>query len=302
MERFLKIKHSGFMGKTHWLMSLAFFMALWHLPQSIPIIGAGLSQFMSQIKTGNYLFILLVFFVLGGASLIPDLDSSKLEGGDSTAGERLGFVGTLISLVMVALARVTWSVLHLPADDKPKSGHRLLWHTWLMGIIIFFWMLSVFPNSSNNIMGTINIHNILTNLSQFMAVVVLGVSVYIGTNMLFYQVFKLIGMGRYTNIVSTVTFVGSIIALYILPFSQIRLLGITFAFGYIFHVTEDLLTQGSSPVAFPVPLMKQGKFQLWFKGFIPFSLLIQTGGIVNSIMDYVFIGIDLLLVWYTFFV
>lgn len=300
MRDLLFSEHYGFMGKTHWLMSTAMFIGLWHMPHWVPLIGPYLSKYLVEINS-SYIFLVLIFAVMGGASLIPDLDSSKMEGGNSTAGEKLGFLGSLISLGLVSMAHVVWSVLHLPGDEKPKSGHRLIWHAGIVPSFILFWMLLTFPNTNQTVSRTLNLHNLAFNISLTFAVVLLSVSVYIGINQLLYRLLSLVGYGRYVQIGGWIGFSSSLFAFYTMPFSQMRLLGITFAIGYLFHVIEDVFSKGGVPLLFPIPIPEDSKMKMWFKHYIPYNIAVETGGVINTILDYIFWFVDGVLIYITFF-
>ena len=93
---FLNEEHDGFQGLTHWLISVLFFLLMWLIPWSFG------NNFIASIRD-SVGFTFLIFFVIGGGSLLPDLDSNPLEGGGSTAIYQLGILGEALSIAMITI-------------------------------------------------------------------------------------------------------------------------------------------------------------------------------------------------------
>ena len=296
----LKQEHKGYMGFSHWLQGNALFMLLWLIPPSVPFLGTFAAQYLTQIES-SYAFLILNFMVIGGAVLMPDLDSSPLEEGNSSAVSELGLLGLAISTIEITIAHVVWSIFHLKGDKKPKSGHRLLWHTFLIPISFYFWVIFTFPKSNATMSEILSKNGILNNLSAFMVMFIIAIAVYIGINVATYRLFQLIDKKRYQSIAGYVGFAIALIMMFTMSYTQLRLLGLTVALGYAFHILGDLTTQGGSPALFPIPFPENGKLVLWKRSFLPYHLSVQTGGMVNKILDYVFIAIDIIL-FYTIFI
>ena len=100
------------MGKTHALLSVMLFS----LCMLIPV------DFFQNIYTAikeNILFTIVLFIVLIGGSLLPDLDNSQ-----SCAGSTLGAVGGIYTVFMQSTSHIIWNLMHLRGDRPPINQHR----------------------------------------------------------------------------------------------------------------------------------------------------------------------------------
>ena len=89
-------KLKGFSGTTHILIAILFLFLMLLIP--IPFTEGYLNKI-----TNDYAYFLIVFTVIAGASLLPDLDNDV-----STAGYRLGIFGKLVTIMM----KITSSVMY----------------------------------------------------------------------------------------------------------------------------------------------------------------------------------------------
>lgn len=285
-------KHSGFQGLTHWLISVLFFFIMWLLPWSIS------SNYIDSIKS-NILFGIIIFFVIGGASLLPDLDSSPLQGGGSTAIYQLGFLGDILSMLCITISGIFYSILHTKYDDKPKSQHRMLFHAPIIPILIFTYVEFFMPNGVEKLWGNFNLNNIPVIILIFFS----GVSIYLGSNMLMYRLLKLIGKQRSTQFICLFIMVLSVIYMLNMPFDKLKLVGVGLSLGYLFHIIADIITKGSAPLFFPIPMPnRKGHIRFWWKPYIISSkFAITTGGVINVILNFALFGIDIFLAWFLFF-
>jgi hypothetical protein len=86
-----------------------------------------------------------------------------------------------------------------------------------------------------------------------------------------------------------------------MPFSSLDLICKSIAVGYVYHIIGDLITKGGIPI-FPIPWHSRGGWQLWHHITLPnFKLAIETGGTINTILNYVMIVVDITLAYIIFF-
>lgn len=289
-------EHFGFSGITHWLIAIFLFFCMWLMP--IPFA----QDYISAI-TQSKIFAIIIFFVIGGASLLPDLDSSPLQEGGSTAVYQLGFLGNLLSVVAITISGVVYSILHTKYDDKPKSQHRMLFHAPIIPILLYLWVIICIPSTSDRLMD----HRDLEHFSMFVLVFFAGASVYLGASMIIYKILKLIGRQSTTQFICLVIMIFSIWNFLTMPYSQLKLVGIAIALGYIFHIIADCFSKGSAPIFFPIPTPVGGlmskKFKLWRKPYLlgNSNFAITTGGTINIILNFVMFGVDIFFAYFLFF-
>lgn len=294
VKNLLNEEHSGFSGWTHFLIAVCFFFLLWLTPIAIA------QEYVHQIST-SALFGLMVFLVVGGASLAPDLDSSPLQEGGSTAVYQLGFLGQLLSLGCVVISGVVWNVAHTKYDKKPPSQHRMLFHAPIIPIILFLFNQMSYPNSSDSIQSC----GFMQSGGASAIWVMGGICVYLGSSMFFYKLLGVFHRQSMTQIFNLVLMFAFLFIGYSMPFSRLKLIGTAICLGYMFHILGDLVTKGSAPILFPIPFFNKTskglKMILWWKPY-PFDgkFHIETGGAVNIILNFVLVGVDLLLFYVIF--
>lgn len=288
-------EHAGFSGITHWLLAIFMFFCMWLLPIDFA------QNFISAISTSK-VFAIIIFFVIGGASLLPDLDSSPLQEGGSTAVYQLGFLGNMLSIVAITISGVVYGIMHTKYDDKPKSQHRMLFHAPIIPILIYLWVIFFIPLNNDNLMA----HRDIEHFSMFVLVFFAGASVYLGASMLVYKLLSLIGKQRSTQFICLAIMIFSIWRFMVMPFSQLKLVGIALSLGYLFHIIADCFSKGSAPIFFPVPTpvgMDFKKLKLWRKPYLMgnSSFAVTTGGTVNIILNFVMFGVDIFFAYFLFF-
>lgn len=296
MKEWLNEKVPGFSGITHYLISVMLFLLMWLIPFSLSL------AYIMSIKT-SYLFTFIVFLVIGGAALLPDLDSSPLQEGSSTAVFQLGFFGVLLSVVFITISGAIYSLLHTKYDEKPKSQHRMFWHTFLVPLLIFI-IGKFFLPKDNTIVGIVKEEGfiaIVMHASILLFIILVAISAYLGSNMLFYKLFRLIGKGSLTQVVSYIAMFASIYLCVTSSPKNAELLMTAVALGCWFHILGDLITQGSAPIFFPIPIPVNGHITLWHKPRVMGRLAIQTGGAVNTILNFVLFCFNVLLVYVIFY-
>ncbi len=299
MPDFLKEEHKGFSGITHWLISIMFFFLMWITPWAFA------RQYIQSINQ-SVLFATMTFFLIGGASLLPDLDSSPLQEGGSTAVYQLGWLGQGLSILAITISGVVYAVLHTRYDAKPKSQHRMLFHTPFIAIALYVYTMYFMeiPYEDQSLVDAIGSVGFKDTRLYSLAILIFFAScaIYLGASMLVYKVLKLLKKQKYTQFVCLAIMVLSILYMLWLPGRELRLVGVSIALGYLFHLVGDLFSKGSIPMFFPVPvpykLSAPKKVQFWNKPRIPFAL--TTGGVANTILNFVLTVVNMFLVWYVF--
>ena len=118
----LKLKdEKGFMGLTHSLSAIAFFLLLVaFFPNFI---------FNTILKSNNIIVLVGATIVIAGAALLPDFDNVK-----STAISTLGPFGKLISKLTRASAVGVYALTKTKRDNDTPDAHRGFWHTIVASI------------------------------------------------------------------------------------------------------------------------------------------------------------------------
>ena len=304
MEKFKEIlnsEHAGFTGYTHWLIATMLFFIMWLIPLEI-------SKEYVQAISSNKIFTIMIFFVIGGASLLPDLDSSPLEEGGSTAVYQLGFLGNSLSILCITISGIIYTLFHTKYDNKPKSQHRMLFHTLFLPLLFLIYTKYKIPDSLESTLWSnkdLIIRNKILDVTYLpmLLIIFLGsISVYLGGTMIIYKILKIFGKHRYTQFVCLAMFVFSVIYMLNMPYQQLKLVGVSISLGYIFHVLADVFSKGSSPILFPIPIIIKSHITLWHKPYLlgNSDFAITTGSIVNTILNFVLMGVDLTLGYFLF--
>lgn len=292
----LNEEHAGFSGLTHWLIAICLFLLIWSLPFSFA------SNYVKEISTSG-IFAFLIFLVIGGASLLPDLDSSPLQEGGSTAVYQLGWLGQSLSIISIVISSTVWNILHTKYDDRPPSQHRMFFHAPVVAIGFFFFNAMAYPNDGTTAssLGTASVPASVYAVMFFAAL-----SVYLGSSIFFYKVLSLINKQKHTQFMCIAFMVWSVFTMWKMPFSRLKLIGTAVSLGYLFHIIPgDLVTKGSAPIFFPIPTpvktSKGIKWRFWWKPY-PFNgrFHITTGGAVNIVLNFILMGLDLFLAWSLF--
>lgn len=261
----------GFSGVTHMLIATFLFQLIWILPI--------FSMYISQVKAKDTVTIILFWGILIGASLLPDLDNNV-----STAKYQLGIIGRILSMFMVMVSSMVYSIFHTK-NDKCKSQHRMLWHTLFIYmaelVIIYFFH----PTNDYTILEIVKSKmSIMNNSAALIAILFFFLSccsIYLFINFICYYGGKIISW-KVFNVIKIVlslacfVFLGSRVSL-----GYLKFISYAVCIGSMFHNIGDLFSLGSVPVFFPVPIKKQ----LWLKPKLPFQL--ETGGVANRVLNFV---------------
>ena len=295
LKKELNKEHQGFAGVTHWLIAILFFFLMWLTPINIA------KQFISSISN-NRMFTFIIFLAIGGASLLPDLDSSPLQEGGSIAIYQLGILGRALSLICIVISSVVWSVMHTEHDEKPPSQHRMLFHSPFIALVLF--VINKFGyEASSTTAASLGWKSLPA--SVYVIIFIGAISVYLGSSIFFYKILNLIGKQRHTQFFSYIFMIIALWNMWKMPFSQLKLIGIAVSLGYLFHIIGDVFTKGSAPLFFPIPTPVKTKkgigFRMWWKPYLMGGkFAIETGGTINIILNFVLTGANLFLGWYIF--
>lgn len=257
-----KQRHKGFSGFTH--LSIAALLA-----------GAVLSftSLPSSFGWGVATTALMVFAVSGG-SLLPDLDSSPLEGGGSSAYYELGIVGKLLTTAMITISGIYYTIVHGPGDKDIKSQHRLIWHAPILPIAMAV-LTKFFLNEKYDAMW-------------FVSVIVIIISVFLGSGVLLFRIFGLVNKQRLGEKLSWVVTIatGALVCLR-MDIDGIEQMAYAVWIGYLIHIISDGFTQGGVPWFHPIPVPRRGGLAFWWKPHIlTFPLSIRTNSMVDTVIGY----------------
>ena len=281
-------KTRGFSGITHVLIAIMLLFLLLYL--DIPFSIVYKSLFMN-----NWKFVIVAFFTIAGAALLPDLDSPR-----STARYQLKLLGTLLKTALTSLSYLTTSIFRMKNDWVPKTQHRCLFHTPFIGILIGFLFWIFIPNSQvsylyiwRSAVETSDYSSMLVdNISIHICVFLAFCCIYLGVNILAYRILRIFPR----TVKRFLPFATTLLCFWLLlnfSFAEIKYIGVSISLGYLFHIFGDLFTEGSVPIIWPIPV--PWKKQWWWR---PRGIIfgrIKTGGMINFILNYVLIAVNLFL-------
>lgn len=288
MIKILNSKIKGFSGITHILLALTFFFIMMLIPIDI------MKEFV-RLSKGDIKYFLSFMIVISGAALLPDLDNDE-----STAGYQLGIIGAIIRVFMKTTAYIVFSLYNLKNDKKPVSMHRLLWHAPIIPIlsIVYFTVFMPVSNLSYKSLLTSAFYNktmidfVINNTSTTIVVIAAYISCKLGSNVLLYWPMKILPIGyRTRSLINTIIPMLVMIFIVTIPITQLKYIGIAVALGYLFHILGDMVSQGSVPIHWPIPWSGRA----WNKPAILGPFQIATGGIVNTLLNFVLLGFNIIL-------
>lgn len=269
----------GFMGKTHALLSVMLLCVCLLIPVNV------FKETIWLLKE-NILFFIVGLIVLIGGALLPDLDNSQ-----SSAGSTLGFMGSICTIFMQSISSIVWTLVHTKHERHPMTPHRYFWHTLVASIglicVFFFGM----PKGEATIIKGIQEESfsifIQNHVSLLIFIILMFMAVLCGSNMIVYRLIKWFKLPKIINyIIPTLV----LIYIFTIDYNHLRILGLCIGFGYLFHCLEDFFADSGVPLLWPIPI----KGCCWQR--CRFLITCQTGGLVNTILDVVILGIDICLI------
>lgn len=274
----LNKKLSGFMGKTHCLLSICFLFIFMLIPNPF------FEMTVWKLKE-NWLLAFIGIVVLCGGALFPDLDNDN-----SSAGATLGPLGSIFTTFMKSTSLIVWNLYHFKADKKPNTMHRYLWHApiiWVgLGAMLYFGLnggeYNILTNVINSFKTDTFLYFLRTNAVLFLFIILIFMAVLVGSNMVVFQIGKFFPL---PYIVKYILPVGVLIYIATTSYSNLRVIGICFALGATLHCIEDAFCDTGLPsLIFPIPQFWRKR--VWGRMKL-FPMTITTGGLANTIIDFV---------------
>lgn len=261
----------GFMGTTHSLSALAFFLVL---------LSFFTESFFNLLGTNNVWALVLALIVTCGAALIPDLDNTA-----STSKSSLGYLGDALSVFFRVTSSMIQSTVRTSRDDSTPNPHRGFYHTipgaLLMGLAVYWTTGIESGNLDLPVVGEMTYGNlaalIITWLCIHMAIAGLAKD--------FVRKIKRKGgaVGELLNFVFSFGF--SVVIWAQLPHDlDFWWLGVSVALGSLFHSLGDCFTTSGCPILFPLPI----KGKMWWD--VRF-MKIRAGGVVENVVFLPLFGI-----------
>lgn len=230
--------NAALMGTTHVASAISvFFFMVAMFPEFI----------YGQLGTEDIFIVIASLIIVGGATLLPDLDNTK-----SSAISSLGIVGVGLSKAMRAFAVVVYQISRTRYDDDNANPHRRFWHT-LVSVILLF--LAVFASVS--IKTKILIFNNEYTVGFLFACMWLFVC-----SRLFLTTFFKKSNDRFKRQGMTGSFISLIISILItvglVLFTEhsesYRWIAFSMSAGYLIHILGDTLTTSGTPLLWPIKI------------------------------------------------
>lgn len=298
IKDFLLQRREGFSGVAHVEIAIMLLLILLLIP--IEPFSSYVHIIMSSPWVGA-----MAFFIISGAALLPDLDNLKRDGGSAAAWD-LGFLGTLLSSVMVTISSVMTSIFHRKGDMNIPTQHRFFWHTALIPLVLFLCTYFFFMPAGDVLVA----HSFDTTSfiaffehSSFMVCFVLfliAISIYTGSLLLLRKFIKVIPIHKWLRVKPTaiafVLMVASVLfCIFGMTLSDLQFISYCVVMGYAFHLIGDMFADSGIPLLFPLtglpPIRK-----FWVRQrFLPRILTVSTGSTFESICKIVFLAIDIVL-------
>ena len=275
---YLKGESDAFAGLTHILIAIMMFLSLFFIDNLIFF-----SSYVNYLIQNKFMFI-VIFFLIAGASLLPDLDNNE-----STAKYQLGFIAILITIFMKITSSMIFTFTRMKNDKTPPSQHRYFWHSIFIAVIIILIFWYKIPENNQSVLGmTLNSNGrlfdtISDNFTSYICVFFAILSIKMGVNSTLWRFLKLIEDQKTQKAIPLIITI--LLSIFVLQMtnSQLRYIGFSIGLGYFFHNFADLFSIGSIPIIFPIPAFWKG--QMWWKPKLPFQLM--TNGFGNYILNWI---------------
>ena len=252
-KKLLTRKLNGFNGLNHALLSILFMLVF----MIIPLEPFQLT--FAQLKNNILLFIICLVVLAGGA-LFPDLDNDS-----SSAGYTLGPLGSIMTVFMKSTSSVVWNIYHFKGDQRPTTQHRYLWHApliWVGLLALFYFGLpsgnfTIFTNLSNSIQTGNFGYFVQTNATLVLFIILTFMAVLVGSNMVIYSITTIFDLPYLIKYI-----LPSLVLIYIFTtnYTNLRIIGISFATGALLHCIEDAFCDTGLPsLIFPIPQFWRNK-------------------------------------------
>jgi hypothetical protein len=220
--------------------------------------------------------------VAAGAALAPDIDSYG-----STVVRSFGFMGRAMYWIANSLSLAVYNIARTPRDEPKENGHRTLFHTVLMSLIVGG--LVALGTSSTD---TVEVFGQTMTWGALNSLIVMAAFLNLGIGGLFVKPIAKAKsnfgiLGPYVMMAATAgaVWVFSTFTDFI-PNSSTQVagygwLGLAVTFGWMVHLAGDFITKMGVPLLFPLPW----KGRLWWHFATPTFMRIKAGsGVENFIL------------------
>lgn len=228
-------------------------------------------------STGNSIswpVLVLATAVSAGAALAPDIDSYG-----STVVRSFGFLGRIMYWIANSLSLLVHGVLKTRKDEPKENGHRTLFHTTLMAIL-----MGLFVSFMTSLPGTTELWGGQYSWGAIWAIVFMGIFLHLALGGLFVKPISK-ARSKFGPYVMMVITAGITISIALAlgtegkPATEIySWLGLAVGFGWFVHLMGDWITKMGVPLLFPIPW----KGRLWWNFATPPFMRITAGGGVET--------------------
>lgn len=229
--------------------------------------------------------IVLGTVVCAGAALAPDIDSHS-----STIVNSLGVFGKALHSVVNAFSVAVYTMTSAKRDDARENGHRTLFHTPVMAILI-----GLLVSLGASIGGDVTILDKDFTWGQVFSLGVMGLFLHFGLAGLFEKQVKKYRKKYGPYVLMAVTALLTLgVALMLPEGDTYPWLGIAVAGGWLAHLGGDLITKMGLPVLWPIKI--RGK--RWYDVALPSFMRISANGVANTVLLYLFTAISVFMVFW----
>lgn len=242
-------------GAAAWLGATAIYTSTTGTSISLPVLALGTA-------------------VTAGAALAPDIDSYG-----STVVRSFGAFGRVMYWIANGLSLGVYGILHTHKDGPKENGHRTLFHTTLVAIL-----MGLFVSFATSAGGTTELWGNQYSWGAIFAIIFLGIFLHLALGGLFVKPISKARskFGPYLMMVFTA---GITIAIALAlgadgksATETYSWLGLAVGFGWFVHLMGDWITKMGVPLLFPIPW----RGRLWWNFATPPFMRITAGGGVEN--------------------
>lgn len=226
---------------------------------------------LASIASGGPAVITVGSIVCAGAALAPDIDSHS-----ATVVRSFGAFGKLMHALVNAISVSVYTMTATKYDSPKSNGHRTLFHTTLMAIIV-----GGLVSLGSSIPGTTVIMDKTFANGQLFSLGVMAIFLHLGLAGIFEKQVKAARKkyGPYLLMLGSLI-ITAMIAYFLPENERYSWLGIAVAMGWFMHLLGDMITKMGVPLAFPIKI--RGK--RWYDVSLPSFMRISADGIMNKVL------------------
>lgn len=213
--------------------------------------------------------------VAAGAALAPDIDSYG-----STVVRSFGALGRVLYWIANSLSLFVHGILHTRKDNPIENGHRTLFHTTLLAIL----MGGLVTISTLN-QDTTELWGGTYTWGTISALIILGIFLHLALGGLFVKPISK-ARSQFGPYLMMVFSAGITIAIaFAMQSADISTdnyawLGLAVGFGWFIHLMGDFITKMGVPLLFPIPW----RGRMWWNFATPSFMRITAGGTVENML------------------